>query len=452
MTTNTKKKKSAREKRVLVASLIVAAVMVGGSTFAWFTSKDEVTNRLSASADYGVSITEDFTPPEDWVPGQNIKKEVSAVNTGNVDAFVRMWLTGEMKLVSDGDGVATTAVTNLTDVTTAPYTTLHLTKKDSSGNYFRVLSNENGSNYDRRTYQTGELVYADGAYTYTPNQVQTEGTAVAEVTGTPYTNGAGAVKLVDSESFTPTAAGLYIFRRNYDLDTANTNTGNIKTDSIQYSGYYFDGTTYYALKTANDSTVPGGVADKGKNVYIKELAGKTSSDFTSAISNVKVYTAKDTAITSGMTWTYNASGDATASPFGTTNPYFTVQPTASNTFKINIELENIGDGTVADTWQPIGTAAATTFYYTDDVEAGETTNKLVKTVQLDKGATQNDFLAFDFDLNVNLESIQVTKDDSGNETVNSVTGDNWAASTDNTGATGAGTAAAELASVKWTAK
>lgn len=66
------KKKSSREKRVLIASLLVAAVMVGGSTIAWFTSKDEVTNRLSASANYGVSIAEDFQPPEDWVPGQTI--------------------------------------------------------------------------------------------------------------------------------------------------------------------------------------------------------------------------------------------------------------------------------------------------------------------------------------------------------------------------------------------
>ena len=60
-----------------------------GTTFAWFTSKDEVTNRLSASADYNVSIVEDFTPPEDLVPGQTINKDVCAVNTGNVDALVR---------------------------------------------------------------------------------------------------------------------------------------------------------------------------------------------------------------------------------------------------------------------------------------------------------------------------------------------------------------------------
>jgi len=53
-------KKSAKEKHVLIAALLVAAVTITGSTFAWFTSKDEVTNRLTASADYGVSIVEDF--------------------------------------------------------------------------------------------------------------------------------------------------------------------------------------------------------------------------------------------------------------------------------------------------------------------------------------------------------------------------------------------------------
>ena len=92
------KKKTSKEKRVLIAALCIAATVAAGSTFAWFSSKDEVTNRLSASAAYDVSIAEDFQPPEDWIPGQTINKDVSAVNTGNVDAFVRMWLEGEMSI------------------------------------------------------------------------------------------------------------------------------------------------------------------------------------------------------------------------------------------------------------------------------------------------------------------------------------------------------------------
>ena len=69
-------------------------ILFACDTFAWFTSQDEVTNRLSASANYGVTIAEDFTPPENWVPGQEINKDVGAVNTGNIDAFVRVWLEG----------------------------------------------------------------------------------------------------------------------------------------------------------------------------------------------------------------------------------------------------------------------------------------------------------------------------------------------------------------------
>ena len=437
------RKNNKKDRRILVGAIAVAGVTVAGSTFAWFTSKDEVTNRLSASASYNVSVTEDFTPPEDWVPGQTIKKEAGAINTGNVDAFVRMWLTGDMKLVKGDDGVVYTTfkTTPLTDVTEAPYTTLKLTKKDASNNYYRVLTDD-----ERKALQSGELAYAGAAYNYTTNQSES-GTDYGDKTA--YTTGQGAVKLVDSDSFTPGGAGLFIFRRTYDLVAA---TGNVDPATAQFSGYYYDGTNYYALKTANDSTVSGGVANKGKNVYISELAGQSGTDFDTALADVNVYTAKETTLANDdLTWTYNASPAAATSPFGTTNPYFAVsQRVGSNTLKINIELDNIGDGSAADKWQRIGTG--TSFYYTDDVEAGETSNILVKNVQLDKGTTQEDFLAFDFDLNVNLESIQVTKNNAGNETADSVK-DGWAATTGSAaaGASGSATPASDLALVTWTA-
>jgi len=93
--------KSKSRRRVFRASCILAALIVAGSSFAWFTSKDEVTNRLSASGDYDVTIAEDFTPPEKWLPGQKVDKNVGAVNTGTIDAFVRMWLEGEMKVLNE---------------------------------------------------------------------------------------------------------------------------------------------------------------------------------------------------------------------------------------------------------------------------------------------------------------------------------------------------------------
>ena len=72
MKNDVSKKKTSKEKRVLIAALCIAAAVTAGSTFAWFNSSDEVTNRLSAKGEYNTSIAETFTPPEDIVPGQEI--------------------------------------------------------------------------------------------------------------------------------------------------------------------------------------------------------------------------------------------------------------------------------------------------------------------------------------------------------------------------------------------
>ena len=74
-------------------------VMVAGTTFAWFTSEDTVVNRLTASNDYGMAIHENFTPPTDWVPGQTIRKEVTVINTGNIDGLARLFMSAEFNLV-----------------------------------------------------------------------------------------------------------------------------------------------------------------------------------------------------------------------------------------------------------------------------------------------------------------------------------------------------------------
>lgn len=91
-------------KRVLGASCILAALIIGGSSFAWFTAKDEVVNKLSADLRYNVVATEDFTPPPpgEWIPGQKVTKEVKAVNTGNIDAIVASQLGFKLSVTSIG--------------------------------------------------------------------------------------------------------------------------------------------------------------------------------------------------------------------------------------------------------------------------------------------------------------------------------------------------------------
>ena len=72
-------------------------------TFAWFTSKDEVTNRLSANADYDVSIVESFAPPKNFLPGQEVNKDVYATNTGSIGAFVEETVTSKMSVTKEVD-------------------------------------------------------------------------------------------------------------------------------------------------------------------------------------------------------------------------------------------------------------------------------------------------------------------------------------------------------------
>lgn len=147
-----------RRRRVLGASCILAALIVAGSSFAWFTSKDEVTNKLSSSADYGVSIAESFQPPENWVPGQEVNKDAFATNTGNVDAFVRMYLEGNMRLLKqkkdsananakwDSSNSFGTIVGALTPVVDTNLLNANLTKLDANGNYFKTLDKTQTTN------------------------------------------------------------------------------------------------------------------------------------------------------------------------------------------------------------------------------------------------------------------------------------------------------------------
>lgn len=481
-----KKKQSRKEKRVLAAALLVAGVITAGSTFAWFTSKDEVTNRLSASAKYDVSIAEDFQPPEDWIPGQTINKDVSAVNTGNVDAFVRMWLGGQMRLLSETTVTdqkdATTSIT-FTEVTDQKLKDLGLTYGAGNGVYYRELSQEKIDNAKDSAHATatneetnnpatfsevqsmmagGVLVYApaEAKYHWTLEQatelpVFTKGDSAATppttddvtmtnlakgtVVGNSTTGVSGATKLapasatdsnyygaIDASTFTPETTGLYLFRRN----VAETADGT--ANKYEYSGYYYDATLnkYFALHTdtgANshsDYVLPAGVIDD-KSTATPSLDQVLPVSIASG-KNVYLYTASEKVIETGaaatnLQWVYNSTTDPkkfVVSYAGADGKLGDDATTAAvdeslDDVVIEVALANIGTG--AEEWTAIGSGAATTFYYNNDVEAGDTTTKLVDSVKLADATKQQAYLAFDFDLDVFLDSIQVTVDEAGNE-------------------------------------
>ena len=473
----TKKKKSAKQRRVLIVALIVAVAIVAASTFAWFSSKDEVTNRLTASANYNVSIVEDFQPPADWLPGQTINKDVAAVNTGNVDAFVRMWLDGKLRLLKedavDSEILAKASVENVLTptadikaVTDPARTKLGLNFYKKSGNtitYYKTLSTDKIDNPNDINHSTnnnagdeannapaafsevqsmqaaGILAYAPtGAkYSWTLEQAEdlyvrsnnatnlqtvaagtkvgtTGSTASTIVVPTGTSTAGNYYGAIDASTFQPETTGLYLFKRNIG-DTAD-GTAN----TYEYSGYYFvkagdanvpnsiTKDTYFALHTEtaankhSDYVVPA-------SAVVEDNTIAPTADLTLPVnpSGVKLFSATENVYdkADGLIWKYN--GTAGSEKFTVTHG------TDDDAVTIEIALANIG--TAADKWTaiaPSGSADSagykTTFYYTNDLEAGDTTRKLVDNVTLSSDTKVGAYLAFDFDLNVFLDSVQIT--------------------------------------------
>lgn len=460
--------KKKNKRVILVTSCVLAALIVAGSTFAWFSSKDEVTNRLSATANYGVTIAEDFTPPENWVPGQTVDKNVAVVNTGNVDAFVRAWLEGEMTVVNEATGTEYGSFPNsLTDTTDTKMKALGLTKYTGTGNnkvYYKTLSTTETQNADdKRTDNNattddddysevksvqagGWLAYAAGAFEFTTNEAASyigsdsnvkqyaANTKVqsSELTNT-WTNGVGLA--INSDTFTPTATGLYIFRRNI-----NSNSGNTGYD-YEYSGYYYDSTNslYYALKytpsehsdyvldTANDLTVTY-ETDGDSLTQVKSVVPKAA---------LKVFTADEKVIdTDHLLWKVDKTNHVLTAQYSPDTTYATsAEADFGNDIVVDIQLANVtryntpgnAGNTPSEEWsaftKTVGTyGEVATFYYNNDLEEGDTTAKLVDSVTLNQKVTNKAFLAFDFDLNVFMDSVQVTVDSDGNENFATVSG------------------------------
>lgn len=248
------------------------------------------------------------------------------------------------------------------------------------------------------------------------------------------------------------------------------------TNNAHYFALYTDRTTtggsdrsdYTIPDNAVSTTAEEDVVDPSKNVVKVQPVD----------AQLKFYTAKETVVqNSDLKWTYTAPVESPAAPAKLTAYYagadtklgrqkvgnatdgYTLDNSADDDIVIDITLANVGsavenwivkNGTatkvdyipptttaVPDTVPQIDTNGLWTFYYNNDVEAGDTTTLLVDSVKLSENTTQHAFLAFDFDLNVFLESIQVSLDENGKELATSVTP--WSATDSKNTAATAGT-------------
>lgn len=256
--------KSKRRRRVLGASCILAALIVAGSSFAWFTSKDEVTNRLSANADYGVSIVESFAPPKNWLPGEEVDKDVYATNTGNIGAFVE----------EDVSGALTVTVEQKVDEFSNDC--VELTQAER-------YAMEAGSFLALKPEESAKVV-GDQVVAFTPDSTNPNA----------YTEG--------TTNFTPDKEGLYVFRRSIDVDQTS------KAETFEYAGYYFKDGKYYKVELA--SVTPDSTADFANDGVV------TDGNLTAA---TPVYFKEKTEVLDPVTLEYDANGNKLVATYDTGN-------------------------------------------------------------------------------------------------------------------------------------
>jgi hypothetical protein len=83
-----------RKKRKLgvTISLALAAIIAIAATFAWLTAYDHAKNHLDTAFldEDAIKIVEEFIPPDEWKPGQEVTKKVAVANTGDLDMLVRV--------------------------------------------------------------------------------------------------------------------------------------------------------------------------------------------------------------------------------------------------------------------------------------------------------------------------------------------------------------------------
>jgi len=95
-----------KNKKLIMAMAIILAIATAaaGSTFAWFTSVDSADNHMETGqfTNGDVKIGELFDETDDFGPGVDINKDVWAVNTGSVDALVRMSFAEALTLLKFG--------------------------------------------------------------------------------------------------------------------------------------------------------------------------------------------------------------------------------------------------------------------------------------------------------------------------------------------------------------
>ena len=116
-----------KNRKSIIALLLVAIIGVVGLTIAYFTNTATITNQFQTNS-YGTTVEEVFTSPDNWTPGTTTPKTLTVTNSGNVDEAVRISYTetwtsanaqdeGDLALTQNGNRAVLIHFTNDDDWT-----------------------------------------------------------------------------------------------------------------------------------------------------------------------------------------------------------------------------------------------------------------------------------------------------------------------------------------------
>lgn len=365
--------KKNKKKVILGAVGALALMTVLSGTFAWLNYQDQRINRFKTQqiTDGSVTINENFTPPEKWVPGTTIPKEVSVSNTGNENVLARISYEEVLNVLKEG-GAQELKATPAASAADLP-----------------VKFNANA--------------YAD--YARIPASAIT-------VTG----GGTLPADLVvkGKETFDPQTglSGTYAFYYIYDKTAGKEKYQKVTAElSIASMGSEGSANTY-TINNVNYHTY------KGTENIVKDWAG----DHTILGKKGEKYGVSYdyTAETLGVTLPSKTPASATNVP--TAVPSLKGANYVGN-IQADANLANATGGKILVTYGTLATAPTQPtdnkkwyyepsdgyFYYLAEIKSGETTKDLIKEVTLD-GTAGESYADVIFDLIVNLESIQAVKE------------------------------------------
>lgn len=168
------KKKSSR-KKWLVATAAFALLAIGAGTFAWFQSKDNVTNHFEGElAGNDVEIVEQFVP-KPWKPGDAVEKKVAVANIGEYDSMIRVSLKETLAKLKNAEAQLTDDATKLDGKTEADIYLMPLDVAKVASGYtpsvvadtkFTVTGGYYAGTYTLKVQEKEINTAADGTKTY----------------------------------------------------------------------------------------------------------------------------------------------------------------------------------------------------------------------------------------------------------------------------------------------